>query len=190
MKLSNLVKLCDLSDEKLKELFDSDENFAWSVRNYATSCEIHYLMDVMNEFAKSKADVEWDFGVYTSIVFRVKRTPESISGFLDGLKEIQEAFCFLPDSDNAVIQKMETQLEKYYSDEEDDLAWDHLVSTVYDLETRIYGQMREQQKWLENDSNIKNEYISQFVECIGDNVYFDGETNSLYELERIRQHCY
>jgi hypothetical protein len=187
MDISKLIPLSEVSTEKLKELFDKNENLAWNVRNSVAQNEVFWAQDALSYFGD--ADIETEFGIYTRATFWVKHDPDSARKFIVGMKKLQTDREIL-DPENAPFIDQAVAYWNIYANNQNPDTDDVLLELVYKAVDRLSGMFRDYLvkafKFWEDDEHVKNE-IGDFAENHGDHLFLNPTDDTVLEVKKISQ---
>lgn len=190
MDISKLIPLSEVSTEKLKELFDKNENLAWNVRHAVEQNEVFWAQDAFSYFGD--ADIEAEFGIYQKVFVTVKHDPDTARKFIVGMKNLQTDREILdPKSDVAkiVIDQAIAYWNVYANNQNPD-ADDTLLERIYalvDILAKAFEDylVKAFEFW-EDDEHVKNE-IGDFAETHGDRLFLDPTDDTVLEIRKVSQ---
>ena len=190
MDISKLIPLSEVSVEKLKELFDKNENLAWNVRNSVAQNEVFWAQDAFSYFGD--ADIEAEFGIYQKVYVSVKHDPDTARKFIVGMKKLQADREILdPESDEAkiVIDQAIAYWNVYANNQNpdaDDILLERIYTLVDILARAFENYLVEAFKFWEDDEHVKNE-IGDFAENYGDRLFLDPSNDEVLEIKKVKQ---
>ena len=190
MKLNNLIPLKEVSTDKLRELFNKNNNFAWNLRHYAEANDADFIKEVLDTFDEN-VKLDWEFGIYTRCRFSVNHDPASLQGFALGCIKILKDYGFFKtdgkEKDVKLIELLAFHAEAYAHCDpslEDEILEKAFVS-MDAVAAVIAERIRETFEHWESDNNILDEMLDEFVDCYGEDVFLDPTDDSLVEIKKM-----
>ena len=171
-------KINELNTDELRKVFEVNRKLQEEVSEDMQESEMFWVDEILDVLSSGLSS--WSIG-FCNRNQHVKAS-DNERDFIEAVKDVQKAFCFMPDSYNEKVGELDTLVERYYetdvyTDEFDELE-EQVEDAIREMERDITDQFTKQL-----DGLLGNHEEDHFIEFYAhERLNEDAYVNEDYEL--------
>lgn len=179
-----MKKFEELTTEEMLKVYDANSKLQNDVLHAAVESEDLWTEDYLEPIIKYISSYEIGYcGCYMSGI-------KNVDKFMQGVEDMQKSYCFLPDADNAYIQKIIKVIDRYNNR----VNYSDLIETVIEkaaenVLNKICRVLKENYNAI-NSEYCKKYFLDYYVDTYITNYRCDYFIDDDYILYQSKMICY